>query len=67
MKQKQANYSEADKALEFYAEITRAMKASGIRKIVVTVNRDGRLEADIIEKSALTGADSKDRSMRNEK
>lgn len=41
--------NEAEHALEFYKTIVRALRASGWRQVLVTLTKDGKLEADMVE------------------
>lgn len=42
---------EANIALEFYKQIVQAMRSDGIRKILVTVGKDGNLEVNIAKQT----------------
>lgn len=36
-------------ALSFYREIMQALRATGVEKIMISINREGKLEADIVQ------------------
>jgi len=40
---------EAMIALNFYKEIVQALRANGVRKILISITPDGQLEADIVQ------------------
>lgn len=50
--------TEEKTAMEFYKTIVQALRASGIKSVLVTIDREGRLEADVyIGKSPLIRGD----------
>ena len=42
---------ESTVALQFYKEIVQALRSNGIRKILVTVGKDGNLEVNIAKQT----------------
>ena len=46
---KEEEMDEAMIALNFYREIVQALRTTGVRKILVSISDDGRLDADIVQ------------------